>query len=736
VGAAERGSVTRDVAYRIEDVREAEAAARAVQLWDQHEAAAQEVARLREEVADLNRRVQAAEALAAGLAGRKAIRIAESIQGRRRSVARRRDAAADDSGVRVVQNTQAEGGPDLSDVSRAPAFTIVIPVYNNGSTLMAALDSVRSQTMPNWEVIIWDDGSTDPSTVELLESLNLPNVRRFREVNQGVVHARNSAMQEARGEFTILLDPDDTIEPTYLEKAFIAFIRNPDADVVVPITRVMSEGEEESLWLPPPFEEETISYENIAPIATAFRTRVWKLVEGMSHELDAGFEDWGFWRALAAQGCQAAMLPEPLFRYAHSTVSGRDASARRKRDELELRIKQMFPTIADGSGRGGHNASLRGALKDQVFHIPTGGKQALVILVPWMIRGGGAENFLLSAIPALQDDFVVTVIGTLPVPPGFDDCKAEFLDVTPYVYDLSVLVGEEDYEEVVRSILLRFVNPTVMLIGSAWGYARLPELTTWVRGRPYVVDLLFNHAGHLGRLLAAQDHVDRVLVAHRRLQSLLVDYYRVEPPVDVLYIAPPLPAIRRGTPESGETDEGGTAGIAEAAARSRIRVGWVGRNSPEKRVDLALQIAALGPDLDLAIAGGGLENLRGRGTLPKNVEVMGWVKDARAFIASCDVLLNTSDIEGVSLSAMEALDLGVPVATRDVGGMAELVRDGENGFVYDADDLIGLVRRLTDGVELSAICAHVDEFRLPREFRYDQMVSTLKAALMPPDPEA
>ena len=95
--------------------------------------------------------------------------------------------------------------------------------------------------------------------------------------------------------------------------------------------------------------------------------------------------------------------------------------------------------------------------------------------------------------------------------------------MTPYVYDLSILVGEEDYEEVVRSILLRFVNPTVLLIGSAWGYAHLPHLAGWVRGRPYVVDLLFNHVGHVGRLLAGQDHVDQVLVAHKRLESLLVD---------------------------------------------------------------------------------------------------------------------------------------------------------------------------------------------------------------------
>jgi glycosyltransferase involved in cell wall biosynthesis len=584
-------------------------------------------------------------------------------------------------------------------------------------------------------VILWDDGSTDPETLELLDGLTMMNLRKFRGVNQGVVVARNCAMEHARGEFTILLDPDDTIEPTYLEKAFIAFTRNPDADVVIPDTRVTTE-DGELLWRPPLFSEAVLSYENTAPVATAFRTRVWDRVGGMAHELDAGFEDWGFWRALASQGCQAVTLRDPLFRYTHSATTGRDAAARAKRDELELRIKQMFPTVRPHPRRGGRTLRLRGALDDQVFHVPTAGKQPLVILVPWMIRGGGAENFLLSAIPAIQDDFVVTVVATLPVPPGFDDCKAQFLNVTPYVYDLSVLVDEEDYAEVIRSILLRFANPTVVLIGSAWGYAHLAELRSWVRGRPYVVDLLFNHVGHLGRLLAAQDHIDRVLVAHRRLQSLLVDYYQVEAPVDVLYIAPPLPMTAPGRSTPVEAGRHRTRGAADAPTRSRTRVGWLGRNSPEKRLDLALQIAEVGPDLDLAIAGGGLEGLRGKSGLPKNVEVVGWVEDARAFIASCDVLLNTSDTEGVSLSAMEALDLGVPVATRDVGGMPELIQDGTNGFVYDPSDLVGLVTRLSDEVQMTGISAHVQQCRLPKQFGHDQMVRTLKAALMPTGPEA
>jgi glycosyltransferase involved in cell wall biosynthesis len=622
----------------------------------------------------------------------------------------------------VVDGGQTSTVSSSALVHQDPVFSVVVPVYNNGTTLAAAIDSVRTQTFPDWEIILWDDGSTDQATVALIDQLDIPGLHKFRQPNQGVVGARNAAMRKARGRFSIMLDPDDTIEPTYLEKALIAFLRNPDAGVVVPMTRVSGEAGQ-MMWWPPSFSEQVLSYENVAPIATAFRTPLWDQVGGMAHELDHGFEDWGFWRSLAAQGVQAASIPEPLFRYRHSHSEGRDASARQRRDDLELRIKQMFPTVDRSRVAAGQCRPLQGALEEFVFHVRTEGRQPLIIFVPWMLRGGGADNFLLSALPDLLDEFVVAVIATHPVPHGFLDCKPEFLEVTPYVYDLSALVGEEDYAEIVRSVLYRFVNPTILIIGSDWAYAHLGEIREWVRGRSHVVDVHFNHVGHVGRLLAAQAEIDRVIVAHERLRLLLVDYFLIQPPVERVHIAPPLQRARAVVSASDEVSR---------PASGRRRIGWLGRNSPEKRVDLALAIAAGFEDVDLVIAGSGMEVLASTGRLPRNVEVTGWVDDASSFIRSCDLLLNTSDIEGVSLSAMEALELGIPVATRDVGGMADLVRDGENGLIYEADDLATLAGRLADAALFERISAGAGRERLPAEFRHEQMINRLREVLRPP----
>ena len=196
---------------------------------------------------------------------------------------------------------------------KSPAFTIVIPVYNNGATLMAALDSVRHQTMPNWEVILWDDGSTDPETVALLDSLDLPTSGSSGRPTRGSCGPATPPWRGLRGSSRSSSTRTTRSSRPTLRRRSSPSRRNPDADVVVPMTRVKMETGE-LLWQPPPFDEVTVSYENIAPIATAFRTRVWDLVGGMAQELDAGFEDWGFWTGprsagLPGRGSARAAIP-------------------------------------------------------------------------------------------------------------------------------------------------------------------------------------------------------------------------------------------------------------------------------------------------------------------------------------------------------------------------------------------------------------------------------------------
>ncbi len=114
--------------------------------------------------------------------------------------------------------------------------SVIMPVYNKGATLRSSIDSVKAQTLGAVEIVIWDDGSTDPETLSALdEASNMPDVVMFRAPNQGVVGARNSAIALSRGRYICCLDPDDQIAPTYLEQAVALLESQPQYAITYPM---------------------------------------------------------------------------------------------------------------------------------------------------------------------------------------------------------------------------------------------------------------------------------------------------------------------------------------------------------------------------------------------------------------------------------------------------------------------------------------------------------------------
>jgi glycosyltransferase involved in cell wall biosynthesis len=113
-----------------------------------------------------------------------------------------------------------------------PRVSIVIPVYNRERYLGGTLDSVLAQTFPAWELVIFDDGSTDDSWgVATRYSENDPRIRCVRGPNQGVAGARNRGLlaTDGRTDFVIFLDNDDLWEPDALETLIGALDADPAA---------------------------------------------------------------------------------------------------------------------------------------------------------------------------------------------------------------------------------------------------------------------------------------------------------------------------------------------------------------------------------------------------------------------------------------------------------------------------------------------------------------------------
>ncbi|KTR91611.1 glycosyltransferase family 2 protein [Pantoea dispersa] len=95
-------------------------------------------------------------------------------------------------------------------------FSIIIPVYNAQNTIRRTLQSVLNQTFSSYEIIVVNDGSRDNSAQILQEFAHYPQVTVLNQINAGVSAARNSGLQQARGEYVLFLDADDWVDDNFL----------------------------------------------------------------------------------------------------------------------------------------------------------------------------------------------------------------------------------------------------------------------------------------------------------------------------------------------------------------------------------------------------------------------------------------------------------------------------------------------------------------------------------------
>ncbi|MEB5973696.1 glycosyltransferase family 2 protein [Pantoea dispersa] len=101
-------------------------------------------------------------------------------------------------------------------MNEKPLFSIIIPVYNAENTIRRTLQSVLNQTFSSYEVIVVNDGSRDNSAQILQAFAHYPQVAVLNQINAGVSAARNSGLQQAKGEYVLFLDADDWVDDNFL----------------------------------------------------------------------------------------------------------------------------------------------------------------------------------------------------------------------------------------------------------------------------------------------------------------------------------------------------------------------------------------------------------------------------------------------------------------------------------------------------------------------------------------
>lgn len=127
-------------------------------------------------------------------------------------------------------------GKSIDSMVLKPTISIIMPVYNaNLDWLREAVDSIRKQLYPNWELCIADDCSPNPAVRRELEALQKSDQRIhviFREKNGHISAASNSAMESATGDWLALMDQDDLLPEDALYHIAYTIISNPKAGII------------------------------------------------------------------------------------------------------------------------------------------------------------------------------------------------------------------------------------------------------------------------------------------------------------------------------------------------------------------------------------------------------------------------------------------------------------------------------------------------------------------------
>ena len=198
-----------------------------------------------------------------------------------------------------------------------PLLTIVMASYNAERLIATSIDSVIGQTFEDWELIIVDDASTD-ATVDVIADAQRrdPRIRLVaQDTNRGPAHARNVALDHARGELIAFIDSDDIWYPEKTVKQ-MAVMNLHQADIAYTAYKRRRDGEQEGALVTVP---ERVTY------GTMLRRCFIACSTAMVRRSTCGEvrmpeiplrQDHGYWLALLRDGSRSAVgVTEPLVWY-------------------------------------------------------------------------------------------------------------------------------------------------------------------------------------------------------------------------------------------------------------------------------------------------------------------------------------------------------------------------------------------------------------------------------------
>lgn len=191
--------------------------------------------------------------------------------------------------------------------------SIIVPCYNNESTIKETIDSIVGQTYENIEIIIVNDGSTDNSE-SIIKKITSENktVSSILQENSGPSYSRNQGALAANGFYLVFIDADDVIYKNFIEEYVAAFEQNNDLQLVY--SRAEFFGDKKGEWILPEYNLKNFISENCIPIFAMIKREEF-LKAGMFDSNLKYLEDWELWINITKNKNAVYRIPEILYKY-------------------------------------------------------------------------------------------------------------------------------------------------------------------------------------------------------------------------------------------------------------------------------------------------------------------------------------------------------------------------------------------------------------------------------------
>lgn len=255
---------------------------------------------------------------------------------------------------------------EIARLEQPPRFSIIMPVFNVADRwLRMAIDSVRAQLYPDWELCIADDASSEPHVHRTLAEYESKDERIrvvYRQQQGGIAAASNSAFELATGDFVVPLDDDDELAEHALYWAAREINSRPDIDILYSDEDKIDEyGQRFDPHFKPDFNLELFLGQNYLNHLTVLRRQLVSTIGGFRNDYE-GSQDYDLYLRLLDRTDRIGHIPRILYHWraiSGSAASGvdqksyaTDAARRAKQDYL---VRNVLPAEVQDVGQSGYH---------------------------------------------------------------------------------------------------------------------------------------------------------------------------------------------------------------------------------------------------------------------------------------------------------------------------------------------------------------------------------------------